>query len=406
MYGFMKNIILIILAVTYVFWVNIHTNALSPWHCQDIHWKWAIEIWNTCWCKVWYIKWIVWVDSPLCKLDHKKCTNMYWNNAEMTSMWTCWCKGSNMLIEAYWVVQCRNPDSLCKNRYWQQVYFNKTFWDCRCNSWYSFSKTPLKQWIKFNEVVIIWNECIRNNSNTNTSSSTSTNTNTSSSTNIEINNNHLEWAKILANKWIINYQENAINYNLNKTISRKEMLKVMMNLSWKNVWEDCEWKFKDLPKNDWGCKYAESALIFWFISGNQFFKPNNDISKIEAVKMILQSKNIEIYKTEDWRVWYINKWVELWLFNNFTDYDSKAIRWWIFEISNNLINYTEQEEVSLDSIFADDYDNTNMSCWNNSIINNDWNCICIQGYSWEDENDKNNLNCLEEIDIQDLFKDL
>lgn len=59
---------------------------------------------------------------------------------------------------------------------------------------------------------------------------------------------------------IVNSSSNPAGYNLNSSITRREMLKVMMNLSSVEVTEKCEGKFSDLKSSDWGCKYAEAAL--------------------------------------------------------------------------------------------------------------------------------------------------
>jgi hypothetical protein len=39
------------------------------------------------------------------------------------------------------------------------------------------------------------------------------------------------------------------------------MLKVLMNVSGKTVSNTCTGEFVDMNNSDWGCKYAESALI-------------------------------------------------------------------------------------------------------------------------------------------------
>ena len=44
------------------------------------------------------------------------------------------------------------------------------------------------------------------------------------------------------------------------------------------------------------------ALELGFIAPNITFRPNADVSKIEALKMILRAKNIEPNTTSDWRV--------------------------------------------------------------------------------------------------------
>lgn len=59
---------------------------------------------------------------------------------------------------------------------------------------------------------------------------------------------------------IVDNFSNPAKYNLDGSITRREMLKVMMNLSSVEVGTTCEGKFADLKSSDWGCKYAEAAL--------------------------------------------------------------------------------------------------------------------------------------------------
>jgi hypothetical protein len=91
---------------------------------------------------------------------------------------------------------------------------------------------------------------------------------------------------------IVDSSSNPSAYNLGSSITRREMLKVMMNLSSVAVSDTCEGKFSDLPKTDWGCKYAEAALNAGFIAANPKFRPNDLVTEAEALKMIMQAKGI------------------------------------------------------------------------------------------------------------------
>ena len=91
---------------------------------------------------------------------------------------------------------------------------------------------------------------------------------------------------------IVDNSEDPSKYNLGSNITRREMLKVMMNLSSVEGTETCEGKFSDLPASDWGCKYAEAALKAGFIAANTNFRPNDLVSKSEALKMVMQAKGL------------------------------------------------------------------------------------------------------------------
>lgn len=102
----------------------------------------------------------------------------------------------------------------------------------------------------------------------------------------------LDAANKLAKMGVIKTSDSAAWYNLGANITRREMLKIMMNLSSVKLEDTCESKFADLKSSDWGCKYAESALRAGFIASNPKFRPNDMVTEAEALKMIMQAKGI------------------------------------------------------------------------------------------------------------------
>jgi len=140
-------------------------------------------------------------------------------------------------------------------------------------------------------------------------------------------------ANSLSSLWIIVDQSGTPEaYNLGATITRREILKVMINMSLVQVWNTCTGKFIDLPESDWGCKYAEVALSRGFIAPNSFFRPDDSVSKAEALKMIFQSRGLsKDYSYEDWRVWYIAAAIQNRVLDKlYTDYNTAWTRGWIF----------------------------------------------------------------------------
>jgi len=152
-------------------------------------------------------------------------------------------------------------------------------------------------------------------------------------------------ADFLSYKDIINTQENGEGYELDKKITRREMAKVTLKLSWLNVENKCNWIYWDLKSWDWGCKYAEIWLKNNFFAENNNFNPDNNISKIEALKMVMKGRKIEKEKSEDWREGYVNSAVKSGLLEeNFSDYDMRATRWWIFLMAKHAIEYSWDDE--------------------------------------------------------------
>lgn len=160
----------------------------------------------------------------------------------------------------------------------------------------------------------------------------------------------LEAANKLATLWVIVDQSaNPADYRLGDTITRREMLKVMMKLSSTvTVVDNCEGKFADLPASDWGCKYAETALANNMIAANSNFRPDENVSKIEALKMIFKARGIEREENEDWKAGYVNTAVSKWITSTFSDYDTAAERQWIFVAA--------VEAADMDTVVEDDED--------------------------------------------------
>lgn len=160
----------------------------------------------------------------------------------------------------------------------------------------------------------------------------------------------VEAANYLSSKWIIQDNKNDTSkYRLNDGITRKETMKIMIKVSWIDVSEKCEWLFTDVV-NDWGCKYIEAALKAKFIAKADKFRPDDNITKTELLKMILKAKWIyKTVKTTNWQEDYMLTAFQYGLIPaKFTDYDAQAKRWWIFQVTTA----TEKKEVEIKEIQA------------------------------------------------------
>lgn len=140
-------------------------------------------------------------------------------------------------------------------------------------------------------------------------------------------------AEFLASKKIIeNNSLQASKYRLDDTVTRKEIMKVIANTS-KLSLKKCQWIFDDVV-DDWGCPYIEAALQKWFITKNTFFRPNDTLTQTEALKLILEARNIEKrYVTQFWQQDYISTALYLWFIDKkYSDYNLPATRWWFFQV--------------------------------------------------------------------------
>lgn len=84
-------------------------------------------------------------------------------------------------------------------------------------------------------------------------------------------------------------------------MTRKEFMKVLANKAGDPIENECDYEFRDV-RNDWGCKYIEWAMKKAYVAQDEYFRPNEAMTKAEAMKLILKVRNISrIQKTSDWR---------------------------------------------------------------------------------------------------------
>lgn len=143
---------------------------------------------------------------------------------------------------------------------------------------------------------------------------------------------HITAANYLAEQDVIEDQSSEVeNYNFTSNITRREMVKVAMNISGKTVADNCSGEFSDLDEDDFGCKYAEAALAEWYVSANAEFRPDDLITEAESLKMVMQVKWIDRDENSDWRLGYSSKAMSEWLISSQISLDSNAKRGWIFD---------------------------------------------------------------------------
>ncbi|MDA9128923.1 S-layer homology domain-containing protein [Candidatus Gracilibacteria bacterium] len=139
-------------------------------------------------------------------------------------------------------------------------------------------------------------------------------------------------AEFLASKNIIESQSlSPVNYQLENTITRKEMMKIIANISDIELSTNCSGIFQDVV-DDWGCKYIEGALNSGFVAQNQNFRPDATLTQAEALKLIFQARGLERrYQTNSWQQDYISSALYLgYIDEKPTEFNAPATRSWIF----------------------------------------------------------------------------
>ncbi len=143
---------------------------------------------------------------------------------------------------------------------------------------------------------------------------------------------------------INDHSADPAKYELARTIMRGEAAKVAVNLD-KNLYPKttCENEFQDVTAttpNTWVCGYAEALLDAWKVSANTNFNPLRNISKSEAVKMMLDAAGCTDFYSD------VNKWQEQTvafasangIAPSFTDYNTPATRAFVFSVAYNAMN--------------------------------------------------------------------
>lgn len=144
-------------------------------------------------------------------------------------------------------------------------------------------------------------------------------------------------ANYLAKKQIINDYSWAIDqYRINDNISRKEVMKIIINSYEWYKWDikgtyKCLWKYKDVV-DDWGCKYIEKSLDEKFIEKWESFRPDESITISETLKLIFKVKKQEKkYNSWDWQKDYIDTAYDLWrIYDKNINWSHEAKRGFIF----------------------------------------------------------------------------
>jgi len=116
-------------------------------------------------------------------------------------------------------------------------------------------------------------------------------------------------------------------------------MKIIMKISEQEIYEDCKWIFADVT-DDWGCKYIETALDNDYIEWLQGFRPNDQVTKTEALKLIFKARNIQkAYNTDYWQEDYISTAYYKWFIDEkYKNYNETANRWWIFSTVSKTFN--------------------------------------------------------------------
>lgn len=103
-------------------------------------------------------------------------------------------------------------------------------------------------------------------------------------------------ANYLADNNIITKQSDSVRYRLSDNITRAEVVAIALKI--KGVKDPASYKckkyFSDTVQNDWVCRAVEVAADNWIVSRNNKFRPQDKITRAEALALLMRAGNLSI----------------------------------------------------------------------------------------------------------------
>lgn len=96
------------------------------------------------------------------------------------------------------------------------------------------------------------------------------------------------------------------NFIPRDTISRAEILKIIMNTAKLDVTEPESSCFSDISLDMWQAKYACSAAELWITNWyeDSTFKPGGSVTAIEAIAFVTRAFDVDVESLWEWEQWY------------------------------------------------------------------------------------------------------
>lgn len=152
---------------------------------------------------------------------------------------------------------------------------------------------------------------------------------------------------------IVDQSANPAAYNLDQNVLRQEIAAVARGIAGLDKKTTCDGVFTDVSAttpNTWACYSVEALADAGLIAKNAQFRPEANISKAEAVGMVVKAAFGDAYaydasKGTTWQEQVVAFAVANGIVSNFTNYDTAATRGFVFEAGANAMSSTEDEEM-------------------------------------------------------------
>ena len=183
----------------------------------------------------------------------------------------------------------------------------------------------------------------------------------------------IEAANALADMgYINNHSDDTAAYNLNQNVLRQEIAAVARGIAGLDKKTSCDDSFSDVSAttpNTWACFSVEALLDADLIAGNDMFNPESEISKAEAIGMMVKAAYADEYSydsgnSDSWMKQVVDFAVSQGITESFTNYDTPATRGFVFEAGNSAVLASDEVVDSCDEVsqllgLCDEDDTTN-----------------------------------------------
>ena len=156
----------------------------------------------------------------------------------------------------------------------------------------------------------------------------------------------VEAANRLATAGIVVPQANPADYQLDRQVLRQEIAAVARGIAKLPKTTSCANVFKDVSAtkpNDWACYSVEALANAGLIAKNDKFRPESNITKAEAIGMVVKAAygneyNFDASKGGDWQKQVVDFAVSKGIVSQFSNYTTPATRGFIFEAADKALN--------------------------------------------------------------------
>jgi len=143
---------------------------------------------------------------------------------------------------------------------------------------------------------------------------------------------------------VVDQSANPADYRLADSTSREELSKIISKLWGLVVVEGENSIYSDTNFAPWAEKYARALNQAGYAASNEFFNPKNLATKIEALKWVMEARDIETGTGDNWMAARVAGAVEAGIADSFSDYNAVASRGQVFIWAANAIDMEEEED--------------------------------------------------------------